>query len=57
MIEKGGKGFLLILNDSYEGDLKNAKPHGEGEYKNWQSKSIYRGSFEYGLKNGKGILL
>lgn len=41
--------------DTYEGDFREGKPHGEGKYA-WFNGDVYKGSWVEGRRNGWGVL-
>ena len=50
-----GKGTLKNPDgDTYVGSFENNNFHGEGRYEYFNSKNLYEGEFEYGMKKGKG---
>ena len=46
----------LENGDSYEGEVKNGKQHGEGTYI-WTNKDKYIGQWKNGKRHGKGIYI
>ena len=58
LIREVVKVFMFLLNngDTYDGEWKDSKMHGYGEYRSTDDGSIYRGQYIAGKKEGKGII-
>ena len=46
-----GKGNMVTSEGIYNGDFKHGKQDGYGEFK-WKNKSVYRGHYSDGIREG-----
>ena len=45
--------ILLLMENKYEGEYKDGKPHGQGTY-TWADGGKYVGEYKDGKKHGQG---
>lgn len=56
-IPSGSGNLAKSDGDQYVGSMLNGKPDGYGEYKDFQTKTEFKGIFKAGEKHGPGVLL